>query len=151
MPVDDDFTPLEAAAWGDLLGIYGRLIRRIDMDLQANFRITHAEFEVLLRLSWTAQHRMRIHDIAAQSLLTRSGISRLIDRLAQAGYVVREEAIEDRRGSYAVLTPAGYTHFRAALKAHVAFVRRHFLAFFTDNEQRQMAQYWRRILEHEGR
>src|SRR6266446_5126478 len=112
--MDDDFTPLEQAAWGGLLGMHGRMLRWIDADLQAHSRITPAEFEVLLRLSWAEGQRLRIQDLAARSLLTRSGISRVVERLERAGLVKRTGASEDRRGSYAVLTEAGLTRLRAA-------------------------------------
>ena len=144
-----DFTPLEQAAWGDLLGMHGRLMRRIDADLQERHRISHAEFEVLLRLSWEADRRLRIQDLAARSLLTRSGISRVVDRLAQAGLVTREGANEDRRGTYAVLTEAGLTRFHEAMKSHVNLVHRYFLSLFNESELSQMAEFWQRVLKRE--
>jgi DNA-binding MarR family transcriptional regulator len=149
--MDNDFTELEGAAWGGLLGMYGRMFRKIDADLQENFRITHVEFEVLLRLSWADDHRLRIQDLAARSVLTRSGISRVVERLERAGLVTRISATEDRRGAYAVLTDDGLLHFKAALKAHVAFVRRHFLHLFSESELQQMASFWQRVEEQENR
>lgn len=142
---NDNFTTLEQGAWGGLLGMHGRMMRLIDADLQAHSHISHVEFEVLLRLSWEADHRLRIHDLAARSVLTRSGISRLVERLEQAGLVVREKATEDRRGAYAVLTEVGMTHFEAALRRHVAFVRRQFLDLFSEAELEQMAVFWQRV------
>src|SRR5215813_12463168 len=107
MRMAEDFTLLEQAAWGDLLGMHGRLMHKIDADLQEQHRITHAEFEVLLRLSWEEGYQLRIQDLAARSLLSRSGMSRVVDRLEQADLVTRKGASEDRRGTYAVLTEAG--------------------------------------------
>jgi DNA-binding MarR family transcriptional regulator len=141
----DDFTPLEQAAWGGLLGMHGRLLRQIDADLQEYVRITHAEFEVLLRLSWAEGRRQRIQELAAQSLLTRSGISRLVERLERAGLVERTGAEEDRRGAYAVLTDVGLERFQRALTHHVAFVRNQFLGHFSEAELEQMAEFWRRV------
>ncbi|MGH9157080.1 MAG: MarR family transcriptional regulator, partial [Acidimicrobiales bacterium] len=69
----------------------------------------------------------------------------VVERLERIGLVVREGATEDRRGAYAVLTPAGDVRFRAALKAHVTFVREHFLAYFTAPELEQMAAFWQRL------
>lgn len=143
--MDEAFTPLEQGAWGGLLGMYGRLVRRIEADLQEHSRISHVEFEVLLRLSWAEGHRLRIQDLAEQSVLTRSGVSRMVGRLEQAGLVTRENATEDRRGAYAVLTETGLEHFRRALQAHIVFVRRNFLEFFSDEELAQMAGFWRRV------
>jgi len=89
-------------------------------------------------------------DLAAQSVLTRSGISRVVERLERAGLVTREGASEDGRGAYAVLTEAGVARFRTALRAHVVFVRRHFLGFFSERELEQMAAFWRRVEERQG-
>jgi DNA-binding MarR family transcriptional regulator len=145
--MENDFTRLEQDAWGGLLGMYGRMFRKIDADLQARFRITHVEFEILLRLSWADDHRLRIQDLAARSVLTRSGMSRAVERLERAGFVTRVGASEDRRGAYAVLTESGLGHFRAALQTHVAFVRRHFLSAFSETELEHMANFWRRVEE----
>ena len=145
--MDDDFTKLEQDAWGGLLGMYGRMFHKIDDHLQEYFRITHIEFEVLLRLSWADDHRLRIQDLAARSVLTRSGMSRAVERLERAGFVTRVGASEDRRGAYAVLTETGLSRFRAALEAHVAFVRRQYLNVFNDSDLEQMASFWRRVEE----
>lgn len=147
----DDFTMLEIAAWGGLLGNHSRMMRRIDANLQEHSRITHPEFEALLRLSWATNHRLRIQDLAAKSMLSRSGISRVVERLERVGLVKREGASEDRRGAYAVLTPAGLTRFEAALKAHVALVRQHFLEVFSESELEQMATFWKRIENHNAK
>lgn len=143
--MQDDFTPLEQSAWGGLLGMYGRLFRLIDEDLQGHSNITHIEFEVLLRLSWESDQRMRVQDLATKSVLTRSGVSRVVERLERVGLVRRERADEDRRGTYAVLTEAGADRLRTALPVHVAFVRRQFLCHFTESELKQMGQFWKRV------
>jgi DNA-binding MarR family transcriptional regulator len=146
----DDFTPLEQEAWGGLLGMHGRMLRWIDADLQEHSQITHVEFEALLRLSWAEGQRLRIQDLAAQSVLTRSGMSRVVERLARAGLVIREDASEDRRGAYAVLTAAGLLRLQTALHSHVAFVRQNFLSVFSEQELAQMAAFWRRVEEHQN-
>ncbi len=139
------FSPIEQASWGGFLSTYSRINRQIEEDLQENARISHAEFEVLLRLSWQEGYRLRLQDLAAQSILTRSGVSRLVERLERAGFVVREEASEDRRGAYAVLTEAGAERFQVAVKAHVQLVHRVFLDIFTPEELQQMAEFWQRL------
>ncbi|MEI6777350.1 MAG: MarR family winged helix-turn-helix transcriptional regulator [Chloroflexales bacterium] len=148
--MDDDFTPLEQDAWGGLLGMHGRMMRWIDTDLQDHARITHVEFEALLRLSWADGQRLRIQDLAAQSVITRSGMSRMVERLERADLVTREEASEDRRGAYAVLTEAGRQRLRAALRSHVAFVRQQFLTAFSDAELAQIGAFWRRVEAHQA-
>ena len=141
----DGFTEIEQNAWGGFLGVYGRMNRMIEEDLQSHSHITHVEFEILLRLSWNESHRVRIQDLAAESVLTRSGVSRLVERLEKAGLVTREEAPEDRRGAYAVLTDEGAARFQKAVKAHVAFVRENFLSHYSERELEQMAAFWQRL------
>lgn len=139
------FDELERAAWGGFIVTQSKLFARIEDDLRRRFHLTHAEFEVLLRLAFAPESRARIQDLAAQSLLTRSGMSRAVDRLARAGHVERHDAAEDGRGSYAVLTASGRSHFMAAAKEHVALVRREFLSHFSRAELEQLAGLWERI------
>lgn len=139
------FNRCEQAAWGGFLSAYARMNRFIEDDLQAHSHLTHVEFEVLLRLSWSDTHRMRIQDLAAESILTRSGISRVVERLEKAGLVTREEAPEDRRGAYAVLTEAGAERFRIAAQKHSECVHTHFLSKFSEEELQTMATFWERL------
>ncbi len=141
----DFFTKLERAAWGGLVGVQSRLFRLIEDDLHRKSGITHAEFEVLLRLWLTTGSRARIQDLAAASLLTRSGTSRLVERLVRVGYVERAGAKEDGRGAYAVLTKAGRENFLVAARHHVALVRREFISHFSREELELMAAFWLRI------
>lgn len=144
--MNDPFTPLEGAAWGGLLDVHGRLMRVIEADLQERVRISHPEFEVLLRLSWADGRRMRIQDLAAQSVLTRSGVSRLVERLERVALVARESALEDRRGAYAVLTKRGAATLDEALVGHAQLVRSAFLGRFTRAELATMGTFWRRLV-----
>jgi DNA-binding MarR family transcriptional regulator len=143
----EHFSALERASWGEFLSTYAMLDRIIEADLQEHARITHVEFEVLLRLSKQNPHKMRIQDIAAQSILTRSGVSRVVERLEKAGLVIRETADEDKRGAYAVLTNAGMERFRVAMQFHWECVQRNFICLFSDEELTQMAGFWKRIKE----
>ncbi len=142
------FSKVEQDAWGGFLGTYAKINRLVEEDLQSHSRLTHVEFEVLLRLSWNESHRMRIQDLAAESILTRSGVSRVVERLEKAGLVTREEAAEDRRGAYAVLTEAGVERFKTASQAHIEFVRKVFLGLYSNEELKQMGEFWRRLEEN---
>ena len=141
----DRFTELEGAAWGGLLGVHGRLMRLLERDLMDRCGISHPEFEILLRLSWAQGHRSRIQDLAAASILTRSGTSRAVERLEQLGLIRRETAPEDRRGNYAILQPAGAQRLDQALDGHVSLVRAAFLEQFGLEELDVMADFWRRV------
>ncbi len=138
------FTELEGDAWGGLLGVHGRLMRLIERDLVERCGISHPEFEILLRLSWADGQRARIQDLAADSVLTRSGTSRALERLERLGLIRRETAPEDRRGNYAILLPAGGERLETALYGHVPLVRAAFLGRFTPAELEAMAGFWQR-------
>jgi DNA-binding MarR family transcriptional regulator len=138
------FHQLERDAWGGFVSTQARVFRAIEDDLR-RFGISHAEFEVLLRLYQSAEGRLRLQDLSARSLLSPSGTSRLVDRLVRAGHVQREGAPEDARGAYAVLTASGRSHFEAAAAAHVEVVRREFLAHLDETEQGLIAALWRRM------
>jgi DNA-binding MarR family transcriptional regulator len=88
---------------------------------------------------------MRMSEIADGVLLTRSGCTRLVDRLTARGYVVRAAADSDGRGLYAEITPAGLTAARAARRTHLAGVRREFLNRLTPADQRHLAEIWARF------
>lgn len=142
-------TDADRAAWGGFLRAYARIDQAIDADLQARYGLRHSEFEVLLRLRRAPGERLRIQDLAAQSLLTRSGTSRLVDRLARAGLVVREAAAEDGRGAYAVLTAGGRELFDRLRPQHLAFVRERFHDRLTSREIAVLVRVWGKLLAEE--
>lgn len=136
----------DGVAWGQMLSVHAGMMRKLEAMLQAQYQISHGEFEVLLRLSWAEDQRMRIRDLADASVLTRSGMSRLIDRLEKAGLVRRETAPEDARGAYAILTPGGKERLAAAEASNIALVRESFLSLYTASELAQMTEFWARFL-----
>lgn len=141
----DLLDPLEAAAWGGFVTTQGRLFRNIENNLRQNFGLTHPEYEVLLRLARTPGGRLRIQTLAESSVLTHSGMSRLIDRLVRSGFVERANAEEDGRGAYAALTRKGRGHFKKAASNHIALVREMFLSRFSRNELEQLSSLWARL------
>jgi DNA-binding MarR family transcriptional regulator len=147
--MDNDFTKIEGLAWGKLLSVHASMLNQLEEMLQTQHHISHGEFEVLLRLFWTPDKRQRIRDLAEASVLTRSGMSRLVERLVQAGLVRREGATEDGRGAYAVLTTVGQERFEAALASNIALVRQRFLNLYSQQELEQMGAFWERFLEHD--
>lgn len=139
------FTSVEAAAWGGFLSAHARLSKRLEENLRRTSGLSHAEYEVLLRLFREDEGALRIQALAAQSILTHSGTSRLIDRLEGAGFVTRADASEDGRGAYAVLTEKGREHFIEAARQHTALVRELFLRHFSPEELQTMASFWARL------
>ena len=143
--MDAWFNETEARAWGGFLSTHGRLSRRLEENLRRTSDLSHAEYEVLLRLSGADGRQLRLQTLASESVLSHSGISRLVDRLEQAGLVERIEAKEDRRGAYAVLTDRGAKHFAEAARQHTALVHELFLSKFSAEELTTMASFWARL------
>ena len=138
----------DGAAWSKLLSVHAVMMRRLEEMLQSKYHISHGEFEVLLRLSWAVDQRMRIRELADNSVITRSGMSRLVDRLENAGLVQHEAATEDARGAYAILTSAGRERLNAAEEHNIALVRETFLSLYNEVELAQMVDFWTRFLNH---
>ena len=139
------FTSTEAAAWGGFLSAHGRLSKTLEENLRRNSGLSHPEYEVLLRLFFEDEGRLRIQALAEKSVLTHSGTSRLIDRLEEADLVARADAEEDGRGAYAVLTDNGREHFIQAARQHTSFVREIFLSHFSQDELEVMGSFWARL------
>ena len=119
---------------------------------QANERRLEAEsglslqwFEVLIRLARSPAHRLRMTDLAAQTTLTASGLTRAVDRLVAAGLVERKACEEDRRSTFAVLTAEGDRRIRKALPVHVGHLEAVFDTTFTPKELETLTALLRRL------
>ena len=100
---------------------------------------------MLLFLADAPGGRMRMSELADGVLLSRSGLTRLVDRLERDGLVRREECHTDARGLDAVITPQGRRRFTRARRTHLSGVRERFLEQLSDAEQRELAELWERL------
>jgi DNA-binding MarR family transcriptional regulator len=141
-----DLSGEELAAWGGFLRAHAELTRALDAELVEAYGLPLTSYEVLLRLARAPAGSMRMSDLADSVLLSRSGLTRLIDRLAKTGLITREECQTDQRGLLAVITPAGRQLFRRAGRTHLAGVRERFLDRLSEDEQRVLARIWERLL-----
>jgi DNA-binding MarR family transcriptional regulator len=115
-------------AWRSFLHAHARITRRLDEELQAAHGLSLAEYDALLQIAHAPGRRVRMNVLAERVILSRSGITRLVDRLEAAGSVERAACTTDARGQEAVLTPLGLERLRAAATTHIEGVRRYFLA-----------------------
>ena len=113
--------------WRGFLIAHARLERLLDEDLRAEHDLSLAEYDTLLQLAEAPGRRLRMHQLADQVLLSRSGVTRLIDRLVKDGSVERDACLTDARGAEAVLTPAGLDRLRTAAPTHLRGIADHFL------------------------
>lgn len=122
-------------AWVAFLQAHAVLTRRLEAELQAERGLTLADYDALVQLAVADDHRLRMSELADRIVLSRSGVSRLVDRLVAHGLVVRRACPTDARGSWAELTPAGIDRLRDAAPVHLRGVERHFLAPLSDADR----------------
>src|ERR1700690_2126884 len=114
--------------WIAFLRAYASVTRRLEAELHAERDLGLAEYDALVQLALADNRRLRMSDLADRVVLSRSGVSRLVDRLESAGLGGRAACQEDARVSWATLTDSGFTRLRDASPVHLRGVEAHFLA-----------------------
>lgn len=125
-----------AQAWEQSLTSVSRLLQKFDSNMQKDAGISVIWYDVLLHLNLAPDKKMRMQSLSDSLVLTRSGVTRIVDRIEKAGLVRREAAVEDRRGYYAILTNEGSRVLNRAQKAHRKDIREYFGARL-DADERQ--------------
>jgi DNA-binding MarR family transcriptional regulator len=135
----------ELAAWRGMLRAHSELVRELDAELAREHDMPLSSYEVLLFLNDSAEGRMRMSELADSVLLSRSGLTRLVDRLERQGLLRRERCESDARGFFAEITPEGRDAFGAARRTHLDGVRRLFLSRFSRDELRTLGGLWQKL------
>jgi DNA-binding MarR family transcriptional regulator len=113
--------------WRSFLVAHAQIRRQLERELQAEQSLGLGEYEVLLLLARADDRQLRMSDLADRLVLSRSGVTRLVDRLEADALVERTSCATDRRGSWATLTNAGHERLRRASPTHLRGVGMHFL------------------------
>lgn len=137
-------------SWRAFLHAHARLLRRLDEELQAEHGLSLAEYDALLQLANAQDRRLRMSVLADRVLLSRSGITRLVDRLESSGMVARSACVTDARGAEAALTQAGLDRLRAASRTHLDGVQRYFLATVSDGDRDAIERAANAIIDELG-
>ncbi len=135
----------ELRAWRGLKRAHASLAKRVDAELERTHGLPLSSYEVLHHLVESPGGRMRMCDLAEQAQLSRSGLTRLADRLEKEGLLERCSCEHDARGAYACLTELGRQRLSAARGTHLAVVREQFLSRFSEDELGALAELWDRI------
>jgi DNA-binding MarR family transcriptional regulator len=143
IPTPDD-PRLEA--WRTFLFAHAQVRRQLERELQAEQSMSLGEYEVLLLLAYAGERQLRMSELADLLVLSRSGVTRLIDRLEAAGLVLRAMCDTDRRGQWARLTPAGYERLRGASPTHLRGIAEHFLDRIPADELEALYATLRRVV-----
>ncbi|MFI0422509.1 MarR family winged helix-turn-helix transcriptional regulator [Spongiactinospora sp. 9N601] len=148
-PGEGAASPEDLAVWRMLQRVQVRVTRLLEIDLMVAHDLPLASYDVLNQLAETAERRLRMNDLADRVLLSRSGLTRLIDRLQREGLVEREACASDARGLYAVLTDAGEARLAEAAPTYLRGIRTRFLDVLEPQELRQCASLLGKLLPAE--
>ncbi|GGS50773.1 transcriptional regulator [Planobispora rosea] len=140
-------SPLEQRAWRTHLAAHKLLEHRLDRELQV-FGLSLNDYEILVNLSESPGHRMRMSDLADATIQSRSRLSHQISRMEAADLVSRETCSDDRRGTFAVLTEHGWETIQKVAPHHVANVREHFIDLLTDDQLHELEASYAPVVEH---
>lgn len=152
MATPTDTTPVrklderELRAFRGLLCTHATLVKALDAELIREHDLPLSSYEVLMWVSDAPDGRMRMHDIADRVMLSRSGLTRLVDRLVRDGLLRREACPDDARGAYAVITPEGRALREQAQATHHAGIRRLFLDHLSADDQDEIGRLFDLVL-----
>jgi DNA-binding MarR family transcriptional regulator len=135
----------ELAAWRGMLRLHADIIRELDADLTLHHGLPLSSYEVLLYLADAPGGRMRMSELADSVLLSRSGLTRLVDRLERNGLLEREQCEEDARGYFAAITEKGRALFSEARRTHLTGVRERFIDRLSREDLRTLGELWEKV------
>jgi DNA-binding MarR family transcriptional regulator len=136
MPARPD--PAQLSAWRLLLEAHAKVTELLERELVAERGLPLSRYDVLLNLAEAPEGRLRMQELSASVLLSKSGLSRLVDRMVEAGLVRRERCEDDRRGWFAVLTDQGRSALRRAAPVHLRGIQEHFTRHLEPEEVQAM-------------
>lgn len=138
-PAPTRLTEVELAAWQALLHAHDELLKRLDAELRERHTISVSDYDVLVRLARAKGRRLKMTELAQRAMLSPSGLTRVVDRLAKRGLLERRRDDDDSRVVHAVLTGAGLARVRRASRTHLDGIRRHFTSQLSDEQLNQVA------------
>jgi DNA-binding MarR family transcriptional regulator len=135
------------AAWTNFVLSYNQITKVLEREMVEQAGLTLSQYDVLLRLSETADGRMRMSELAEAIVYSTGGLTRLFERMCRSGLTRRENSTEDRRVVYAALTDDGRARLRAASMVHLEGVKRHFARYLDDEELAGVGTFLARLTD----
>ncbi len=142
-----EMTSDERTAWLGLLEVHNRVVKELDQDLEREHRLSLSTFSVLATLIRDPGGELRMSELADRVLISRPGMTRLIERLERDGLVARRRCESDSRQIYAAITDHGRERLAAADETHFAGVQSRFLDKLSATQTRALASAWLKILD----
>jgi DNA-binding MarR family transcriptional regulator len=141
-----DFDPI--AAWAGVLRTHAAVLPKLERAL-APTGLPLTWYDVLMVTNAAPDRRLRMTELGRQAVVSRERVSRVVSELELAGLVERQPNPDDKRSSYAAITPEGRRRLRAAAPIYLAAVRNHYLAHLTHSEARTLARALGKVVEAE--
>jgi DNA-binding MarR family transcriptional regulator len=142
---EDRLSPDEISSWKGMLRAHRDLVAGLDAQLEREHSLPLSSYEVLMVLVDAPDGRARMGDLANELLLSRSGLTRLVDRLVRKGWVERAPCEDDARGLYAAITRSGRAKVKSARPSHLDGVREGFLSKLSDSDLEALSRAWRKL------
>jgi DNA-binding MarR family transcriptional regulator len=141
----------EQGAWRSWLEVMRLLPNHLEDRLHERHGLTLTDYQVLVEVSESEEHRLRMTELSNRTQLSKSRLSHQIGRMERAGLVVRTQCPEDRRGQWAELTEAGWAILRDAAPPHVADVHELFFDLLDEEQTAVLATVLRAVADKLGR
>lgn len=133
-------------AWRNFITAHARLIDQIDRELIEEGKLPLHWYDVLIELVEAPEHRLRMTELARKVVLSKSGLTRLVDRLEKAELLIREADPKDGRGAFAVLTDKGIEAVHQSWPVYARSIKRYFADYLSDEEAAHLSAMMSRIL-----
>lgn len=127
------------------------VVRALDQELEREHGLSLNSYDVLLQLSLAGPDGLQMSELADAVLLTRAGITRLVERLEREGFVERRPGSRDTRQVLASVTPKGLEILAESTETHLAGVEARFLGPLSSSQKRELARAWKNILAHSAK
>jgi DNA-binding MarR family transcriptional regulator len=150
MTVLPELSSAELTAWRTFLRAHAQVTRRLEADLLSEHDLSLPTYDVLVQLSEARDRRLRMTELAERVLLSRSGLTRLVDRLERDGLVHRQACPSDARGTHAVLSDAGLDRLRSAWPTHLRGVSDYVTSRLDAGELATLAELLGRLVPEPG-
>lgn len=138
---------LKVDAWRSLLEAHARVVERLTGDLETELGLPLTFYDVLLQLNEAPGHRLPMRELADRVLISKSGLTRLVDRMTAQGLVARTPCATDRRVVYAALTDVGRSRLVGAAPVHLRGIDEHFGRHLSDAEAQTLRSLLGRVVD----
>jgi DNA-binding MarR family transcriptional regulator len=138
---------IERDAWLSLIGVIIRLPAAMDAQLQRDAGLSHFEYTVMVNLSNTDGHVLRMSQLAGLCHSSLSRLSHVVARLERRGWLRRDPCPDDGRATLATLTDDGFAKLASAAPGHVEAVRAFVIDALDERQLRELTAIGDTILK----